>query len=125
MTKQEKERFFALYWGQEVFCLDKDHQSGDIKHYINDDWSESYLELYSLEDITEEDWNWIDTYSGDVFSDKDFILERFENGYSLNNVSSGSTLIISDYLRSKGYALPWMGLSVEDMVEVGWIKLKG
>jgi hypothetical protein len=30
---------------------------------------------------------------------------------------------ISDYLRSKGYALPWMGLSVEEMVEAGWIKL--
>jgi hypothetical protein len=29
-----------------------------------------------------------------------------------------------DYLRSKGYALPWMDLSVEDLVEYGWIKLK-
>jgi len=30
---------------------------------------------------------------------------------------------IFDYLRSKGYALSWMGLSVEEMVEAGWIKL--
>ena len=29
-----------------------------------------------------------------------------------------------DYLRSKGYALPWMDLSVEDLVEYGWVKLK-
>jgi len=29
-----------------------------------------------------------------------------------------------DFLRLKGYALPWMGLSVEDMVSAGWIKLK-
>jgi len=29
----------------------------------------------------------------------------------------------SDYLRSKGYAFPWMGLSVNEMVEAGWIKL--
>ncbi len=28
-----------------------------------------------------------------------------------------------DFLRSRGYALPWMGLSVEEMVEAGWIKL--
>jgi hypothetical protein len=28
-----------------------------------------------------------------------------------------------DYLRSKGYALHWMDLSVEDLVEYGWIKL--
>lgn len=30
----------------------------------------------------------------------------------------------ADYLRSKGYALPWMGLSVETLIEYGWIKLK-
>jgi DNA polymerase III gamma/tau subunit len=30
---------------------------------------------------------------------------------------------IVDYLRSKGYALPWMGLSVETLQEYGWIKL--
>ena len=29
-----------------------------------------------------------------------------------------------DYLRSKGYALPWLGLSVEEMIEAGWIKIK-
>jgi hypothetical protein len=29
-----------------------------------------------------------------------------------------------DYLRSKGYALHWMDLSVKDLVEYGWIKLK-
>ena len=30
---------------------------------------------------------------------------------------------VSDYLRSKGYALPWMGLSVEKQIDYGWIKL--
>lgn len=30
----------------------------------------------------------------------------------------------SDYLRSQGYAIPWNGISVDDMVEAGWIKLK-
>jgi hypothetical protein len=31
---------------------------------------------------------------------------------------------LHDYLRSKGYALPWMGLSVDELVEYGWVKLK-
>lgn len=31
---------------------------------------------------------------------------------------------VIDYLRSKGYVLPWMGLSVEKLVEYGWVKLK-
>lgn len=34
-------------------------------------------------------------------------------------------LQVTDYLRSKGYALPWMGYSVEEMVQAGWVKLKG
>lgn len=29
-----------------------------------------------------------------------------------------------DQLRNLGYALPWMDLSVEDLVEYGWVKLK-
>lgn len=33
-------------------------------------------------------------------------------------------LNVMDYLRSKGYAVPWMDLSVDDLVEYGWITLK-
>lgn len=29
----------------------------------------------------------------------------------------------ADYLRSKGYALPFLGLTVEQMIEANWIKL--
>jgi len=29
-----------------------------------------------------------------------------------------------DFLRSKGYALPWNGITVEKMIEYNWIKLK-
>lgn len=29
-----------------------------------------------------------------------------------------------DYLRSKGYALPFMDISVKEQIEFGWIKLK-
>jgi hypothetical protein len=47
----------------------------------------------------------------------------------LNRVTSSKEYIVnilkmSDYLRTKGYALPWMDLSVEDLVEYGWVKLK-
>lgn len=33
------------------------------------------------------------------------------------------SLEIYDYLRSKGYAVPWNGITVEELVELGWIKL--
>ena len=40
-----------------------------------------------------------------------------------NNEYLHNATKISDYLRSKGYAIPWMGLSIEEMVKAGWIKL--
>lgn len=33
-------------------------------------------------------------------------------------------LNVMDYLRSKGYAVPWLDLSVDDLIEYGWVKLK-
>lgn len=43
------------------------------------------------------------------------------NGFS----DSPMSFIIEtiDYLRSKGYALPYMGLTVEQMVKAGWMQL--
>jgi hypothetical protein len=32
-------------------------------------------------------------------------------------------LEINDYLRSKGYAVPFMGHSVDDLISFGWVKL--
>lgn len=40
-----------------------------------------------------------------------------------DNQTQGVSPNAYDYLRSKGYVLPWMGLSVEEMIEAGWIKL--
>lgn len=42
--------------------------------------------------------------------------------YKRNSV--GTTHAV-DYMRSRGYALPFMGLSVEELVNRGWVKLKG
>jgi hypothetical protein len=53
----------------------------------------------------------------------DFDVICLEKGNGNYLPDSIKFIYASDYLRSKGYALPWMGLSVEDMVEAGWIKL--
>jgi hypothetical protein len=36
----------------------------------------------------------------------------------------GADVSAYDYLRSKGYALAFHDLSVEDLINYGWIKLK-
>lgn len=43
-----------------------------------------------------------------------------EEGYTRPSYS----LAGADYLRSKGYALPWMGLLIEKQIAFGWLKLK-
>lgn len=52
---------------------------------------------------------------------KGFIL-KYEN--KPQSMFANEGIIFCDFLRSKGYALPWMGLSVENLVEYGWIKIK-
>lgn len=74
------------------------------------------LELKRLSEITDEDalkcWE-NDTYipsNEDIKEVKRLFLEM--------------TSVNADYLRSKGYAVPYMGVSVEEMVELNWIKFK-
>ncbi len=47
------------------------------------------------------------------------ILEDYGN--TIGKVSLW--LRVTDYLRSKGYAVPFMGYSVEELVKMGWIEL--
>lgn len=57
-----------------------------------------------------------------LFLNSGFLEYDNMKGYE-DNRTCGVTSSSYDYLRSKGYALPWMGLSVEEMIKAGWIKL--
>jgi hypothetical protein len=50
-----------------------------------------------------------------------------EYGYSvletLRGIEGRLPSEITDYLRSIGIAIPWMGLAVEEQIEYGWIRL--
>lgn len=102
-TPENKAKFFALYWGQKIVAVRID--DGDDRGYyeVGNNWycglEDSYLELTPLSQITDED---------------------VVSVYNLTGVDE----VHVDYLRSKGYALPWMGLSVEDLVSYGWVKVK-
>lgn len=57
--------------------------------------------------------------------ENEVITGSFENdGDLLVDDHSENILHVYDYLRSRGYALPWFGLSVEELVNRGWVKLK-
>lgn len=112
-TLENKSKFFAQYFGQKVLLHESDmddiqlflnnEMGGDIKNWL--------LYLKPISQITDED-----AVVLGYTDSKSAITKHLK--------MIGKETSDADYLRSKGYALPWMGLSVEDLVEYGWVKLK-
>jgi hypothetical protein len=109
INNENKAKFFALYWGQEI----QSHRK-ELFHVTGILISQSWLTLKPLSSISDEDAEFIDLQSEDYNEDGWFDGEGIFYYWASFDV---------DYLRSKGYALPWMGLSVEEMVQADWIKL--
>lgn len=137
-TLENKERFFALYFKQDVLRIS---QYPSVKIQINSDTifdrvynTDCYLQLKPLESISDEDAIvFFDIVWAKVGSHKDkpndFKIE-FGKDWALSPTIERYGLIPTglfhgvDWLRSKCYALPWMGLSIQDLIDYGWIKLK-
>lgn len=125
-TLENKAKFFAQYWGQKIVNWNNNIQIKlKLNILINEIDEYDILELTPLSNITDEDALWIgksanqfnDSYSDDIKYSLE-LVERMQKKVHLIDLEQ------CDYLRSKGYALPYMGLSVETLVEYGWIKLK-
>lgn len=134
-TLENKAKFFALYWGQRVMVdITIDERlfpvtTGNIEYSIND----PYLELKPLSSISDEDALQV----AKIFNIGHLSGARVPLIKSILSALDGSTsksetteFVLSwtnaqDYLRIHGYALPWIGLSVEDQISYGWVKLKG
>lgn len=152
-TLENKAKFFAQYWLQEVLC-------SDIFHYKNKKMngnnipSDHYLELKPLSQISDDDainvaklvspmlfegrgkngghyidkseiWWYSVKHDGKILMvDIDLDGYVFEYDEVDEYKRPSRSLIGTDYLRSKGYALPYMDLSVEDLIDYGWVKLK-
>ena len=107
-----------------------------------------YLELKPLEQISDEDAHKVGTLVNcwskserkmEFFQDDELKDTHIMAGQSFANAidkeygyghshpfANNSTDILNafDYLRSKGYAFSWNGITVEEQIEFGWIKLK-
>jgi len=129
-TEINKVKFFAQYWGQKVFINPVLSTDAVTNVYIFDypepeDIEHEYLELKHISSITDEDASILaedyDFYIGSDPLDQFKTIIDFKQSITENNCYP---IGFFDFLRSKGYALPWMGLSVENLEEYGWIKLK-
>ena len=126
-TQENKQIFFALYWGQNLGKINSYNRNVlSLVSEYNINYID-FLELKPLSRITEEDYKDIpDLYYGSA--DSWFNAQRI---YTYETLEECVSKVIEklkpaqyDYLRSKGYALPYMGLSIETLQEYGWIKIK-
>lgn len=127
INSENKAKFFAQYLGQQL--LHGQHMiNGNLIDLIffKDTKDKYWLELKPLSEITDEDKIKITLMFLEMESaPHENVMYCFKNSVKplLDKVDKMQGRIV-DYLRAKGYALPWMGLSVEAMVESGWIKLQ-
>lgn len=154
LTLENKAKFFAQYWGQNILGRnDGSYLSISFLNPIQD----RFLLLTPLSDITDDDaievakiileepftrYRNIGVIRNFAVTGFPYIMISHKNlrhrlqidctlaNFNVLELEDDITSQIDmkpyhciDYLRSKGYSLPWMGLSVESMIEAGWIKL--
>lgn len=111
INQEEKEQFFAQYYGQKVY-MNHPNCTNPSNYFMKQSTKAGdYLLLKPLHAISDED--------------------AIEAGYKEGAKSATTTYrnIIgkhtdeADFLRSKGYALPFRGISVEEQIANGWVKL--
>lgn len=116
-------RFFAQYWGTKtlyvggVGLVEVGTGGWNLKH------PDFFLELKPLSKITKKDLEKIGF--GNIGDKKvSFVFDNYNYNWT-SSFGSYGTLILKDidYLRSKGYALPFMKYSVDKLVELGWVRL--
>lgn len=142
-TLENKAKFFGQYFG--VHCLRHSDLQNISALPVMTPWNpglhDEYLELTPLSQISDEDF--IEIYKIKYPSNRTIGVEKlsmkehkhekyfdfqlkWENGgiWSTGPISAFVNINSVDTLRSKGYALPYLDLSVEDLIDYGWVRLK-
>lgn len=137
-TLENKAKFFGLYYKQGNIWSKASDGLGDSRHYLSYDphyiHERDYLLLKPLSSISDEDVIEVAKIMDrksliDIESNKAILTVH--KRVAIQYISDGNTMfrdfetvtMVTDYLRSRGYALPWNGLSVEKQIEYNWIKL--
>jgi len=124
ITEENRERFYAQYWGQNVGFREWSQTKHVVGYYFMSlPVQTSCVHLKPLSSISDEDAIDFGLTTVDPSA-----LSRIKAiwgktwAYSCyeNNEWKAEQL---DFLRSRGYALPWNGITVEQQIEAGWVKL--
>lgn len=121
---EDKTRFFAQYYGQNILKINSGMGIRRCIPYWWEKTSDSYLELKPFSKITDEEAMEIIRIEKFVGEFEEIIVDDSFLEL-LVNIKKGicNRFSVVDFLRSKGYAVPFMEHSVEDLVSFGWVKL--
>ncbi|WP_294203058.1 hypothetical protein [uncultured Chryseobacterium sp.] len=140
-TLENKQKYLGAHWGTPTLTTVRRSSKGAyvaVHGRVCSNWNlgeivEGYLKLKPLSELTDEDAiEFFDIVWAKVGNHKNQSREfkiSFGKDWALSPMSERYGLIPSglfhgiDFLRSRGYALPWMGLSIETLQEYGWLKL--
>ena len=100
--------------------------SDDYGSYYHSEVEDISISLKKLSSITKEDLIAIGIdYPPEVIEiypeNRNY---QWEAKRMFGHAIGGLSLKDFDYLRDKGYALPWRGISVKKQIEYGWITIK-
>jgi hypothetical protein len=115
-------RFFALYLNLRNSIYRRGFLNRDNTNPNGIDEYDS-LELKPLSKITKKD---LEKIGFENIGDKkiSFVFDNYNYSWT-SSCGKNGTLILKDidYLRSKGYAVPFMEYSLNELVELGWVRL--
>lgn len=138
-TRINKAIFIAQYWLQPVLSnvnwnervVKVDFHLKDCYSPYRDDANDYFLLLTSLSNVNKKDAIEVAKILDPEckHGKPERILGVNFNSYFDINETAGDIppvrfLYAFRYLRSKGYAIPFMGLNIEEQIKRGWIKLK-
>jgi hypothetical protein len=122
-----KSRFLAQYWGTKTLYIGSVGVVEIGKRRWNLKHPDFFLQLKSISNLSDEDaieLNDLMKWYEEIEVDRIIILDVLDDLTTYNkSYPFNESLLVYDFLRSKGYALPFMKYSIEDLVSFGWVQL--
>lgn len=124
ITLENKVKFFAQYFGQEVLSdgiLFNNLELDAIRLSSLSKIEDYCLTLKSIDSISEEDYRVLARHH---YADADSTeyVRCWYKMYQKDQYIQSMLSVSVDYLRLKGYAVPWNGMSVDMMITFGWVQ---
>lgn len=129
-TTVDRKRFFAQYWGTKTLYIG----GVGLVEVGTGGWNlghpDFFLQLKSLSKITDEDaLKAVELLGSASHLSEESRISQFKKLFEIpdffvkqTNIPLEKMLKTFDFLRLKAYLLPYMEYSIDDLINLGWVK---